>query len=55
MRNFLTVQIESYMGAVFVALLGAFFIGIIFIAIKNLNSDLTVINAEQAQVRTNKQ
>lgn len=51
MRNILTVQIESYVGAIFISLLAAFFIGLIFIAMKNFSSDLTVINAEQAQIR----
>jgi len=40
------------MGAVFVFLFGLFLIGLIFIAMKNFDSDLTVINAEQAQLRT---
>lgn len=51
MRNFLTIQIESYMGAIFISFLALFFIGLIFIAMKNFNSDLTIINAEQIRVR----
>ena len=52
MRNFLTIEVESYLGAVFLSLFALFSIGLIFIAMKNFDSDLTVINAEQAQLRT---
>jgi len=51
MRNFLTTQVESYLGVIFISLLTLFFIGLFFIAIKNFNSDLAIINSEQAQVR----
>lgn len=52
MRNILTVQIESYVGAIFISLLAVFFIGLIFISIKNFDSDITIITAEQVQVKT---
>lgn len=52
MRNILTVQIESYVGAIFISLLAAFFVGLIFISIKNFNSDVTIITSEQARVKT---
>ena len=51
MKNFLTTEIESYLGAIFISLFALFFIGLIFIAMKNFNSDLTVINSDQAQLR----
>jgi len=52
MRNLLTVQIESYLGAIFISLFALFFIGLMFIAMKNFDSDLIVINSDQAQIRT---
>ena len=51
MRNFLTIQIESYVGALFIALLAVFFIGLMFIAMKNFDSDVNIINATQTRVR----
>jgi len=52
MRNFLTIEIESYMGAIFIGLLAAFFVGLIFISMKNLDSEVTIITSEQVQVKT---
>ncbi|OGN02832.1 MAG: hypothetical protein A2651_01590 [Candidatus Yanofskybacteria bacterium RIFCSPHIGHO2_01_FULL_42_12] len=52
MRNFLTIEVESYTGGIFMSLLAVFFIGFIFIAMKNLDSDVAVINSEQVQVKT---
>jgi len=52
MRNFLTIEIESYLGAIFISLFALFFIGLMFIAMKNFDSDLIVINSDQAQIRT---
>jgi len=53
MRNPLTIQIESYLGAVFISLWALFFIGLMFIAMKNFDSELSVIQSEQARVITN--
>ena len=50
--NQLTAQIESRLGAFYISLLGLFFIGLIFIALKNFNSDLLIINSQSAQVKT---
>lgn len=50
--NFLTIKIESYMGAIFISLLAAFFIGLIFISVKNFGSDVSVINSEQVRIKT---
>jgi len=52
MRNFLTIEIESYVGAIFIGLLAVFFIGLIFIAMKNFDSEVTIITSEQVQVKT---
>ena len=52
MRNPLTLQIESRLGAAYISLLGMFFIGLIFIALKNFNSDLIILDSQSAQVKT---
>ncbi|OGN13425.1 MAG: hypothetical protein A3J47_01570 [Candidatus Yanofskybacteria bacterium RIFCSPHIGHO2_02_FULL_43_22] len=52
MRNLLTIEIESYVGAIFISLLAVFFIGFMFTSIKNFNSDVTIITSEQVQVKT---
>ena len=50
--NQLTAQIESRLGAFYISLLGLFFIGLIFIALKNFNSDLLILDSQSAQVKT---
>ncbi len=52
MKNFLTIQVESYLGAIFISLLSAFFIGLLFISVKNFGSDITIISSDQTQVKT---
>ena len=52
MNNPLTMQVESRLGAVYISLLGFFFVGLIFIALKNFNSDSVVLNPQGAQVKT---
>lgn len=52
MDNPLTTQVESRLGAAYITLLALFFIGLIFIALKNFNSDVLVLEADQAQVKT---
>lgn len=49
--NPLTVQVESRLGAVYVSLLGMFFVSLIFIALKNFNSDLIILDSQNAQVK----
>jgi len=51
-RNFLTIEIESYMGAIFIGLLAIFFIGFIFVAMKNLDSDIAIIASDHIEVKT---
>ncbi len=48
----LTVQVESRLGAFYISLLGLFFVGLIFIALKNFNSDSIVLDSQSAQVKT---
>ena len=40
------------MGAIFISLLSAFFIGLLFISVKNFGSDITIISSDQTQVKT---
>ena len=44
MKNPLTFRAESSLGAIFVSLLGLFFIGLLFIAMKNFSSDIDVLS-----------
>ncbi len=52
MNNPLTLQVESRLGAVYISLLGLFFVGLIFIALKNFNSDSVILDSQTAQVKT---
>ncbi len=52
MSNPLTVQVESRLGAVYISLLGLFFVGLIFIALKNFNSDVIILDSQTVQVKT---
>jgi hypothetical protein len=45
MKNVLTYRVESSLGAVFISLLSLFFIGLMFIAVKNFESDIDVMSA----------
>jgi len=50
--NTLTMQVESKMGALFIALFAAFLVGFLFIVIKNFNSDAIAMDSDQTQIRT---
>lgn len=52
MSNPLTVQVESRLGAAYISLLGLFFVGLIFIALKNFNSDSIILDSQTVQVKT---
>lgn len=52
MINPLTLQVESRLGAAYISLLGMFFVGLIFIAIKNFESDSIILDSQSAQVKT---
>ena len=52
MVNPLTIQVESRLGAFYISLLGLFFVGLIFIALKNFNSDSIILDSQTAQVKT---
>ncbi|KKR88661.1 MAG: hypothetical protein UW43_C0002G0067 [Candidatus Yanofskybacteria bacterium GW2011_GWA1_44_21] len=51
MRNFLTMEVESWVGSVFVIGLALFFVGLIFITMRNFNSDISIMNSTQAKVK----
>jgi len=53
LRNPLTFQIESSLGAVFISLLSLFFIGLLFISIKNFGNDVDVL-AASSDIRVSK-
>ena len=52
MANPLTMEVESKLGAVFILMLALFMAGIIFIALKNYNSDLIVLDASTVEVKS---
>lgn len=54
MRNPFTFQIESYSGAVFMLLVGAFFASFMYIAIKNFDTDIETLDAQHvtAKIKT---
>ena len=53
-KNPNTFRIESSLGAVFISLLSMFFIGLLFISIKNFNSDVDIINGTYNNARVSK-
>ncbi|MEK7125108.1 MAG: hypothetical protein AAB864_01805 [Patescibacteria group bacterium] len=52
MENPLTFKVESYLGIGFLALFSGFLIAFFFIAVKNLHSELDILEATQVEVRT---
>lgn len=50
--NPLTTQVESRLGAAYITLLALFFVGLLFIAMKNFSSDVLVLEADTTQVKT---
>ena len=48
MKNPLTFRTESSLGAVFISLLSMFFIGLLFISIKNAENDIDIVNGTYA-------
>jgi len=52
MENPLTMQVESRLGAAYISLLSLFFIGLMFIALKNFNSDAIVLESDATRVKT---
>lgn len=51
-ENVMTGRVESGMGALFIVIFAGFFIGFLFLAIKNFESDSIVLDASQTQVVT---
>lgn len=52
MDNPLTTQVESKMGAVFIGMFALFLAGVLWIAIKNYDSDQIVLDASVTQVKS---
>jgi len=52
MINPLTVQIESRLGAAYITLLSLFFVGLMFIALKNFSSDAVILESDSTRVKT---
>lgn len=52
MKNPFTIQVEARLGATYISLLGLFFVGLIFIALKNFNSDSIVLDSQNVQIKT---
>lgn len=51
MENPLTTRVESYLGAIFISLFAVFFVGLIFIALKNFQSDSDILSAQEVRVK----
>jgi len=52
MKNPLTFRVESSLGAVFISMLSLFFIGLIFIFMKNLESDIDIMSANDGPIKS---
>lgn len=52
MTNPLTMQVESRMGAIFIFVLAVFMAGILFVVIKNYDSDQIILDASVTQVKS---
>lgn len=52
LRNPLTLHIESWLGSVFIIALSLFFVGLLFIAVKNFDSDNRILNANSTKVKS---
>ncbi len=50
--NAQTVQVESWLGAVYISLWGIFCVGLIFVSLENFNSDLLVLDSQNVRLKT---
>ena len=46
------MQVESRLGAAYITLLSLFFVGLLFIAVKNFNSDVVILESDTTKVKT---
>ncbi len=51
MKNILTFKVESALGVVFISMLSVFFVSILFIEIKNFNSDSDVFDSTSPSIK----
>lgn len=52
MKNPLTFRVESSLGAVYISLLSMFFIGLLFTAVKNFESDVDIMTSTSGSIKT---
>lgn len=52
LKNPLTYRVESSLGAVFICLLSLFFIGLLFIAVKNFETDVDIMTTTGTGIKT---
>ena len=50
MKDFLTFQTESYIGAIFIVLFSGFLLGLFFLAMRGFNADLDLTGDTQTRV-----
>ena len=51
MKNPITVHVESSLGVVFISLLAFFFIGLMFVAVKNFEADIDIMTATSVSTK----
>lgn len=51
LKNLNTFRVESSLGAAFISLLSLFFIGLLFIAVKNFDSDIDIMTATSGNIK----
>ncbi|KKT81042.1 MAG: hypothetical protein A3B99_05440 [Candidatus Yanofskybacteria bacterium RIFCSPHIGHO2_02_FULL_44_12b] len=51
MKNYATFRIESWSGAVYICILTAFFVSILFITMQNFNSDMDVLASSSSDIK----
>ena len=51
MKNPITVHVESSLGVVFISLIAFFFIGLMFVAVKNFEADIDIMTATSGSTK----
>ena len=51
MKNPITVHVESSLGVVFISLIAFFFIGLMFVAVKNFEADIDIMTATSVSTK----
>ena len=50
-KNFLTFKVESILGGIFIVAIAGFFIGYMFISVKNFDTDVSLMNSDGVSVK----